>query len=130
MHFVVHGLPEVYKELSAQLGTESITALEVTQPDPLDITFEKLFESIVDWERMFLEPDGSFVWSGVDWQLDGQINDGGATVDHIELKGSCPLRQWQTFVQVLGGPQKLLIQLVREGIFVSATYFSEIASHE
>jgi hypothetical protein len=54
--------------------------------------------------RMFVEPDGSFLWSGQDpasgghWQLEGTVYDDGQVVRYIELRGQCPLVQWHEFV--------------------------------
>ena len=65
---------------------------------------------------MFVEPDGSFLWSGVSvvsaaeasasanqhsgaqWQLEGTVYDDGQVVRYIELRGQCPLACWHEFL--------------------------------
>ena len=127
IHLVIHRRPTEYAEKPAlDLHAKRLPLLDIDRPLPLAVTFEKVFEQLVALDRMLLEPDGSFVWSGDGWQIDGQINDGGDTVDNVELKGTCPIEKWRTLVHILGGTTSdLMIQFVREGVYVDAEHFEE-----
>ena len=66
---------------------------------PLPVDFETLAERLSALPNMYLEMDGSWVWTGQQaggrWQLDGMIYDASGKVQYIDLKGSCPLPEWQ-----------------------------------
>ena len=57
------------------------------------ISFEEAATHLRQLDRMYLEPDGSFVWvvegDGHRYQLDGSLVDDGARLLHVELKGIC-----------------------------------------
>jgi hypothetical protein len=63
------------------------------------VTFEQVFAALEAWPRMFIEPDGSFVWVGEEqlpdgnvtaWQLDGHLYDRDERLLYVELQGTCP----------------------------------------
>ena len=54
-------------------------------------------------DRLHLEPDGSFVWVGDGWQLDGMLYDRDEYLQYVDLKGSCPAEIWRMLISVLGG---------------------------
>ncbi len=59
----------------------------------LEISFDHALAALADLPNLFIEPDGSFVWTGstpVRWQVDGNLVDRGDTLFYVELKGSCP----------------------------------------
>lgn len=128
IHVVIHRRPTEFSEKPAvELLTQRISPLDIDRPLPLAVTFDDVLARLVVLDRIFLEADGSFVWSGDGWQIDGQINDGGDTVDHVELKGTCGIEKWRTILQILGGgTSELMIQFVREGIYVRAEHFGRL----
>ncbi|OYV81528.1 MAG: hypothetical protein B7Z73_17985 [Planctomycetia bacterium 21-64-5] len=81
-------------------------------------TFEQVAEALSELPRMFVEPDGSFVWvaaAGPAWQIDGVLYDGAGRLWYMELKGCCPQQEFDRLLSVLGWPETpLTVQLVRE----------------
>ena len=91
-------------------------------------SFEQLTESFEKLPRMFLEPDGSFVWvieiEGSRFQMDGLLTDDGSNLLNCELKGTCEKSIWEQFLGTLGWPtQSVVVQLVQSGTFVSESEF-------
>lgn len=90
-------------------------------------SFEEVCESLAELPRMFVEPDGSFVWRSPSGQLDGQLHDGPCGLAHVELKGSLALDDWQRWLNCLGWPdQSLVVQLARDGIFMPEPEFARL----
>lgn len=90
---------------------------------PLSVSFEAVAVALEGLPRMFFEPDGSFVWvsddSQMTWQLDGQLQDQGASLDHVEIKGTCSHDSFRAFLRTLRlGDERLVFQLVAERRFV------------
>ncbi len=99
---------------------------------PFDVSFETASESLQDLERMFLEPDGSFVWvSAADeprWQLDGVLYDRDGRLLYVDLKGTCTAPQFDRLLAALGWPQMpVMFQLAREAAFLSEAEFRRYA---
>ncbi|HVA47363.1 MAG TPA: hypothetical protein VNH11_13420 [Pirellulales bacterium] len=82
-------------------------------------TFEQVAQSLADLPRMFVEPDGSFVWvaaAGPAWQIDGVLYDGAERLWYMELQGRCPPHEFDRLLLALGWPETpVRVQLVREG---------------
>lgn len=102
----------------------------------LRVSFDDLCAALEPLERLFLEPDGSWVWVGGDpaaWQLDGQIHDGGPSVAYVEVKGTCPPPAWDRLLAACGSPPgQLLFQPRGCGIFLdapTALAFATFADH-
>jgi len=92
------------------------------------VSFEEVTEAFEQLPRMFLEPDGSFVWvvedQGTKYQLDGLLTDDGANLLHCELKGTCNAAVLDQFLTALGWPEQTIVfQIVREGTYVSEAEF-------
>jgi len=110
------------------------------QADPLSVTFEQAFAELEQLDRMYIEPDGSFVWVSSDeaetatWQVDGLLHDRGDGLVGIELKGSCPQTAFEKILCTCGWPTTALsFQLVREAVFFDETtirrfLFSQLSS--
>lgn len=85
-----------------------------------DRTFEQVADALSMLPRMFVEPDGSFVWVSAGepgWQLDGMLYDGAGSLWYVELKGRCPEADFDRLLAALGWPQRsLCFQLVREAV--------------
>jgi hypothetical protein len=106
--------------------TASIHACSADAPpaQPLAATFDDVLAQLSRLPRLFIEPDGSFVWRGTDddgqpWQLDGNLIDRGEVLDYVELKGTCPSERLDDVLRALGWPQNLIVfQLPRLGVFL------------
>jgi hypothetical protein len=95
-------------------------------------TFEDVAESFSRFERMYFEPDGSFVWVASagepSWQLDGVVYDRDGRVVYVDLKGTCPAARLDQLLAVLGWPAAaVMFQLVREAVVVDEATFREFA---
>jgi hypothetical protein len=90
-------------------------------------SFEEVAGALAALPRMFVEPDGSFVWvaSGEPtWQLDGVLYDGAAGLWYVELKGCCPESRFDELLRGLGWPEApVMFQLVREAVTLSEDDF-------
>jgi hypothetical protein len=87
----------------------------------LPVVFEQVYNELSRLDRLFIEPDGSFVWTGATadgqiWQVDGNLVDQGERLAYVELKGSCPEEQFDRLLSALGWPDvELVFQLQRRG---------------
>ncbi|MBN8624951.1 MAG: hypothetical protein J0M17_05615 [Planctomycetes bacterium] len=96
-------------------------------------SFEEVGESLETLERMFFEPDGSFVWvgsaEGQAWQLDGLLADRAGRLLYVELKGRCPPEVLDRILATFGRPEHgLMFQLVREAVFLDESEFRKYAA--
>ena len=82
------------------LAGQTVRTLAV-RPDELaattfDCSFETAIERLSRLERMYCEPDGSFVWTSshgeLAWQVDGNLFDRAGRLLFVDLKGCCPCR--------------------------------------
>lgn len=55
---------------------------------PLGSRFDAVAQRLQSLPRLLWEPDGSFVWSGPDWQIDGMLYDRDEIVQWAELTGA------------------------------------------
>ena len=83
--------------------------------------------------RLFIEPDGSFVWTGEEagqsWQVDGNLIDRGDFLAYVELKGRCPEEQFDELLTASGWPQSPLeFQLPRRGVTLNEAEFRALAT--
>lgn len=108
----------------------SILPISAAADDPrpmFDRTFEEVSEALGKLPRMFVEPDGSFVWvSGGQpaWQIDGLLYDGAGRLWYMELKGRCPQEEFDQLLAALGWPARpVVVQLVREGALLTDEAF-------
>lgn len=90
-------------------------------------TFEQVSAALGELPRMFIEPDGSFVWVSAGepiWQIDGVLYDGAGRLWYMELKGQCPEQELDRLLSALGWPATpVTVQLVREGELLSDDEF-------
>lgn len=72
---------------------------------PIDVSFETAAENLQLLEKLYLEPDGSFVWArdGGEQQVFGMIYDARDQIQYLELRGKCELSTWQTLIQAAVG---------------------------
>jgi hypothetical protein len=71
---------------------------------PLASRFEDVSDRLSQIDRLHMELDGSFVWVGPNWQLDGMIYDHADRIRYIDLKGHCDLQQWQAMIRWIAEP--------------------------
>ncbi len=94
-------------------------------------TFEEVSARLAALPRMFIEPDGAFVWVAADgppWQLDGVLYDGAGRLWYVELKGRCPQKEFDQILLALGWPQSpVVFQLVREASLLDEPDFRHYA---
>lgn len=106
------------------------------QAGSLSISFDAAFVRLSQLPRLFIEPDGSFVWRGSDstgsqWQVDGNLIDQGPALAHVELKGCCPEERFDELLAAVGWPQQpLVFQLPRRGVVLEEAEFRRMAATE
>ncbi len=87
------------------------------------VSFEQAVERLQKLDRLFIELDGSFVWSGHDqdqaWQIDGMLYDTGQHLQRVELKGWSPPLAWRQLLICFEWPdQRLLVHWIDLECFV------------
>ena len=96
--------------------------------EPFAIGFDAALENLAALERLYAEPDGSFVWpsprEGRWWQVDGNAFEKDGRVLLTDMKGSCPRAEFDRLLEAFGWPeQPLLMQLVRAAVFLDEPTF-------
>jgi len=138
-HISIHARSqEVVEAQTIQLDRGAFQALAVPQAAlaaPFQISFEEAALALGKLERLFIEPDGSFVWTspggGLTWQVDGNLFDRNGRLLFVDLKGSCPSDQFDRLLGALGWPATpVMFQLVREAVFLDETEFRRHAACE
>jgi hypothetical protein len=97
------------------------------------VSFEEAEAALAQLPRMFIEPDGSFVWvaaeSELRWQVDGVLYDRDERLLYVDLKGSCPAAAFDQLLTSLGWPEtEVMVQLTRAAVFLDEATFREFAS--
>ncbi len=101
---------------------------------PLSVAFDHALAALECLDRLFIEPDGSFVWTGAlldgtAWQVDGNLIDQGDCLAYVELKGRCPEPQLNQILATLGWPDvPLVFELTRQGVVVEEDEFRRLAA--
>ncbi|HEX5103479.1 MAG TPA: hypothetical protein VFV87_06690 [Pirellulaceae bacterium] len=102
----------------------------------LSVSFEAAYSHLAQLPRLFIEPDGSFVWRGSDsngdpWQVDGNLIDRGDALAFAEIKGCCPSERLDELLTALGWPeQRLVFQLPQRGVVLDEADFRRQAAAE
>src|SRR5438067_10402443 len=103
---------------------------------PLPVTFDQATAALEELERLFIEPDGSFVWTGLtadgeSWQVDGNLIDRGDALAYVELKGRCPEEQFDRLLAAFGWPQATLaFHLPQRAVMLDEASFRQLAGSE
>jgi hypothetical protein len=128
IHVTLHARPdEAVPGPKLSLGGLDIETLCAPQSSlatsPLSVNFEHASEALSQLPRMFVEPDGSFVWVSPAgepvWQMEGCLYDRSGSLLFVELRGSCPVNQFQRLLAAFGRSKTPpVFQLVREGVLV------------
>jgi hypothetical protein len=95
---------------------------------PLAISFDDAIARLGAIERLYAEPDGSFVWTsprdGLAWQVDGNAWERDGRLLLVDLKGSCPEPAFDRLLGACGWPaQPVIMQLVRAAVFLDEPTF-------
>ena len=120
-----------------KVGNSQVTPLRAAQPDLYSgwpITFDEVATRLGRLPRMFLEPDGSFVWVSDAkelWQTDGLLSDLGPRLAHVELRGTCNRVSLDELLRCLGWPQTpLAFEMIAEGLLLDERDFRRLAASE
>jgi hypothetical protein len=116
---------------TVRLGAQTVETLclpATVAPEPFEVSFEDAFAALATLPRMFVEPDGSFVWTGEDeagrWQVDGNLYDRAGRLLYIDLAGACPAAEFDRLLATFGWPAaEVMFQLKREGVWVDEAAF-------
>jgi hypothetical protein len=100
---------------------------------PLAIGFDEALERLARLPRMFVEPDGSFVWTSPAadslWQVDGNLFERDGRVLLVDLKGSCPPDEFERLLEAFGWPtEPVMLGLVRAAVFLDEATFRRHAA--
>ena len=95
---------------------------------PLAADFEATLARLAALERLYVEPDGAFVWTspreGLSWQVDGNAVERESRVQLVDLRGSCPAPEFDRLLAALGWPgQPLMFLLLRSAVFLDEATF-------
>jgi len=96
--------------------------------EPLAAGFDETLARLERLERMYVEPDGAFVWTSSReegrWQVDGNLAERRGRVLLVDLRGSCPAQEFDRLLAACGWPeQPLMMQLVRPAVFLDEPTF-------
>lgn len=97
------------------------------------ISFEEAEAALAQLPRMFIEPDGSFVWVAAEaeatWQVDGVLYDRDERLLFVDLKGSCPATAFDRLLTAFGWPETaVMMQLTRAAVFLDEPTFRQFAN--
>jgi hypothetical protein len=101
--------------------------------EPLAIGFDQALDQLAALPRMFVEPDGAFVWvaggGNRPWQVDGNLFERDGRVLLVEAKGACPPAEFDRILAACGWPtEPLVFQLLRAGTFLGEAVFRRHAA--
>jgi hypothetical protein len=116
------------------LGNEAYETVTLGpgHPSPLlGRTFEQATAELARFPRLFIEPDGAWVWvgeAGRPWQLDGQLLDGGPALAGVEMRGECPPSALDRVLAACGGMgEAFVFELVMEAVILDERVFRQWA---
>jgi hypothetical protein len=95
-------------------------------------SFETAETRLAALPRMFIEPDGSFVWVAGEgepgWQVDGNLYDRHEQLLYVELKGACPAPAFDRLLGALEWPRTpLMFQWTHEALLMDEAEFRRLA---
>ena len=131
-HAALHALPrgEIAESTSVvdRRPVKQLILAAESLDQSLPVSFEDAFEQLASLPRMFIEPDGSFVWvsdtTDVKWQLDGMMFDRGGRLQYVEMRGTCTPEAFDRFADIFRiGETQFAIQLMQQAIFLSEDEF-------
>ena len=107
--------------------------ISAEEPSAALASFDAALAALALLPRLFIEPDGSFVWTGDQrgqpWQVDGNLIDRGDCLAYVELKGFCAEEKFDELLAAFGWPvAPLAFQLPRRGVTLSEVEFRALAA--
>jgi hypothetical protein len=134
-HCSVHSLPAgVSDGQVVALPEGDVRSLSVRRDKlaaAMSVSFEQAYDTLSRLPRMFIEPDGSFVWVSSagepKWQVDGNLYDRSGLLMFVDLKGFCPAGRFDDVIATFRGATPLMFQLVRHAVFVNEEEFRAYA---
>lgn len=129
----VEAAPGDALDLAGHAVRPLVFAREALAATPMACSFEEVCARLETFERLFCEPDGSFVWTSSQaqppWQLDGNLYDRQGQLLFVDLKGTCPRDALDRLLAALGWPETpLMFQLTREAVFLDEADFRRLAA--
>lgn len=93
-------------------------------------TYEDFAEQLSKVPRLYIEPDGSYVWVSSEdptRRVWGQITDDGQQVLYLELRGRCQWDDLAAIVGMIGWPEtQLIFQLMPDAVLVEESQFRAV----
>jgi hypothetical protein len=126
-HLTIHARPECeIARRPAVVRLREVSVLELPShwlTSVLPVSFEHVVQRLEQLPRLFIEPDGSFIWIGPrgpeQWTIDGQLHDSAQGLMTVELKIRGTQPAIDDVLRCLDWPATRIVwQLVREGIYV------------
>lgn len=117
-------------------GEQSVTldiSHEALSSAAFDCSFEAAAAALDKLDRMFIEPDGAFVWVSPDgadspWQIDGNLYDKDQKLRFVDIKGRCPAAQFDQLLAAFGWPAtEVMFQLTRQAVLLDEQQFRRYA---
>lgn len=99
----------------------------------MTVSFELATERLQQLPRMFIEPDGAFVWVAQQgespWQLDGCLYDRHNRMLYVDVAGTCPAERFDLLLAAVGWPEsELVFQLRQDAVFLSESAWRRLAA--
>ena len=134
IHGSIHARPPQVAPGAVQKVLGHEVALLAVTPEMLAagmaLSFEEAAERLQRLPRMFLEPDGSFVWvspaAEPAWQLDGVLYDRNGHLQFIDVRGEFTAESLAAFLEAIAGSQPVMFQLAREALFLDEDAFRTV----
>lgn len=132
IHGSIHAHPGPSARHSVALvNGREVPVLEVTPAmanQPMALSFEEASARLERLPRMFLEPDGSFVWvapaEDPAWQLDGVLFDREGHLLFVNVRGELTADALSQLIDALtAGQHPVIFQLAREAVFLDEDEF-------
>jgi hypothetical protein len=134
-HVAIHTQPDnpipgpVRQYDARRVETLAVAAADLSRPLP--VTFDEAISTLESWNCMLIEPDGSLVWADSSgrrpWRIDIQLQDGREGLQYVEIKTNAPRPPCARLLTAFGqATQPLMVQLVLEGIFLSAVTWLDL----
>ena len=126
-HVTLHRRPSAeYPGTRQTLDGRPVETLEIPAADltcPFAVSFEEASAALERLPRMFVEPDGSFVWVADEttrsWQLDGMLYDRDGRLLYVELKGDAPPAELARFLDCCRSvPDDCVVRFARQAYAV------------
>jgi hypothetical protein len=140
-HAIVHArAAEVSPGVSLSLrgvNTSTLVVAPSALAYPFNLSFEQVFSALESIERMYIEPDGSFVWvssasaesDSPQWQLDGNLFDRNGRLLLVDVKGCCTEQVLDRLLSAVGWPEiPVMFELAREAVFLDESAFRQYAA--